>query len=202
MELLLESNDIQDYLQSTEIINFEQNSNIRDLADRLNSNSSSKLELIKNTYEYVRENISHSADFDGKIVTCKASEVLKAGEGICYAKSHLLAALLRYLKIPTGFCYQKLILDYETKPYLILHGLNAIYIEELERWIRVDARGNKKGVNAEFSVDYEQLAFPVRKEFGESDEPTIFVSPNLNVIKSLETAKTVKELFDNLPKTL
>ena len=47
-----------------------------------------------------------------------------------FAKSHLLAALLRYKSIPTGFCYQKLILDDETAPVLIYHGFNGVYIEE------------------------------------------------------------------------
>jgi len=36
-------------------------------------------------------------------VTCKASDVLIYGTGYCYAKSHLLAALLRANAIPAGF---------------------------------------------------------------------------------------------------
>jgi len=63
------------------------------------------------------------------IITCAASEVLKAGHGICFAKSHLLAALLRCKSIPTGFCYQKLILDDEVAPVLVYHGLNGVYME-------------------------------------------------------------------------
>lgn len=45
--------------------------------------------------EYVRDKVSHSADINEDILTCAASEVLKAGHGICFAKAHLLAALLR-----------------------------------------------------------------------------------------------------------
>ena len=64
-------------------------------------------------YEYVRDNNSLSADINEDVLTCTASEVLEVGHGICFAKSHLLAALLRAKSIPTGFCYQKLILDDE-----------------------------------------------------------------------------------------
>ena len=59
-------------------------------------------------------------------------------------KAYLLAAILRNLGIPTGFCYQKLILDVEEKPWLVIHGLNAIYLKSVSKWIRVDARGNKE----------------------------------------------------------
>ena len=47
-----------------------------------------------------------------------------AKEGICYAKSHLLAAILRANLFPTGFCYQRLVLDDKTDSRFVLHGLN------------------------------------------------------------------------------
>lgn len=47
--------------------------------------------------------------------------------GICFAKSHLLAALLRCKSIPAGFCYQKLILDDETAPVLIYHEKEVLH---------------------------------------------------------------------------
>ncbi len=201
MNQILETNDIEDYLECTSIIDFD-NTNITELAENLKENTKSKLELSKKVYEYVRDNISHSFDINGDVVTCKASDVLKEKQGICFAKAHLLAALLRYLGIPTGFCYQKLILDDETKPWLILHGLNAVYIEELQKWIRLDSRGNKIGVNAEFSINEEKLAFHVRCQLGEVDIPIIFVKPDNNVINALNSYGTVEELFNNLPSEL
>lgn len=192
---------MEDYLQNTSVIDFN-NDNVKQLAEKLKEGTKSKLELSKKVYEYVRDNISHSFDINGSVVTCKASEVLQEKQGICFAKSHLLAALLRYLDIPTGFCYQKLILDDKTEPYLILHGLNAVYIEELKRWIRIDSRGNKEGVNAQFFVEEEKLAFPVRSELGEMDISIIFVKPDNNVIKVLNSCDTVGELFHTLPKEL
>ena len=81
----------------------------------------------------------------------------------------------------------------------ILHGLNAVYIEESDKWIRLDARGNKPGVNAQFSFDDEQLAFPVRSEKGEEDIPIIFAEPDKNVISVLTESQDFETLWTNLP---
>ena len=51
----------------------------------------------------------------------------------------------------------------------IIHALNTVYISELDRWIRLDARGNKENVHAGFSVVKERLAYHVRSELGEID---------------------------------
>lgn len=127
---------------------------------------------------------------------------MKAGHGICFAKSHLLAALLRCKAIPTGFCYQKLILDDETAPVLVYHGLCGVFIKEYQKWIRLDARGNKEGVNAQFSLDEERLAFPVREEKGEQDCFTVYPNPDEKVLERLKRNKTRTELFDDLPTEL
>ena len=151
------TDNISEYLKSDDVIDYN-NESITQIADSLYQNAESEIEYIKAAYEFVRDKVSHSADINEDIITCSASEVLKAGHGICFAKSHLLAALLRCKSIPTGFCYQKLILDDETAPVLIYHGLNGVYIKECNKWIRLDTRGNKEGVNAQFSTDEEQLA--------------------------------------------
>lgn len=198
MHLKLDSNNKNDYLVSSSIIDYDHES-IKKLAEHINREKLSEIELIKATFEYVRDNISHSADINGDVVTCNASDVLKHKEGICYVKSHLLAALLRYHGIPTGFCYQKLILCEKTARYLILHGLNGVYISSLNKWIRLDARGNKEGVNAQFSLDKEQLAFSVNRELGEEDIFIVYSKPDNNIVESLNKYDTVKELFNNLP---
>lgn len=200
-EFALATESLEDFLSNSDIVDYE-NELIKDIAFNLSAGVKNEIELAKKVYEYVRDDIAHSCDINGEIVTCKASEVLKYRQGICYAKSHLLAAILRSLGIPTGFCYQKLILSDEDKPWLVVHGLNAIYLRSIGKWIRVDARGNKEGVNAEFLLDQEKLAFPIRKELGEEDVPVIYASPNKNIIKSLKTSKSVDELIDNLPQAL
>lgn len=199
--LVLSTQDINEYLKCSEIIDFE-NEAVRNLADRLSEGFACEQQLVKGIFEYIRDNISHSADIGGKVVTCRASEVIKHGQGICYAKSHLLAALLRCLGIPTGFCYQKLVLDDDSKPWLIIHALNAVYLKSLKKWIRLDARGNKEGVNAQFSTNSEMLAFPVRSELSEETSPIIFAEPNYKCVNALKQYSTVDELLNNLPTEL
>ncbi|MDE7204468.1 MAG: transglutaminase-like domain-containing protein [Lachnospiraceae bacterium] len=201
MNITLYSNKNDAYLKSDNVIDYDKEV-IMKLADTLSQKANDELEFIKSTYEFVRDHISHSADIGEDVITCTASEVLKAGHGICFAKSHLLAALLRYKSIPAGFCYQKLILDDETAPVLIYHGLNGVYIKDYKKWIRLDARGNKAGVNAQFSIETEQLAFAVRPEKGEADSFIVYPDPDKNVLKTLRESKTRTNLWDNLPTEL
>lgn len=201
MCITLFTDNIEEYLREDSVIDYG-NESITKLADVLYQVADNEVEYIKKAYEFVRDNISHSADINEDVLACSASEVLKAKHGICFAKSHLLAALLRCKSIPTGFCYQKLILDDETAPILIYHGLNGVYISEYEKWIRLDARGNKEGVNAQFSLDEEHLAFPIRIEKGEEDGFIIYPNPDKKVLERLRKYKTRAELWDDLPTDL
>lgn len=201
MKVIPYTNEMEKYLEEDNIINYE-NEEITQLADTLFQKAENELEYIKTAYEFVRDNISHSADISENMLTCTATEVLEAGHGICFAKSHLLAAFLRCKSIPTGFCYQKLILDDETAPVLIYHGLNGVYIKELQKWIRLDARGNKEGVNAQFSVETEQLAFPIRHEMGEVDDFVVYPKPDVKVLERLRKYNSRTELWEDLPTEL
>ena len=49
---------------------------------------------------------------------------------ICYAKSHLLAGLLRANGIPAAFVYQRLRLN-DDGPLFCLHGLNGAYLPDI-----------------------------------------------------------------------
>ena len=90
---------------------------------------------------YVRDEVSHSWDIQGHRVTRSATDALTFKEGICYPKSHLVAALLRNQGIPTALCYQRLTLFDDDHGGHALHALNAVYLEGA--WHRIDARGNK-----------------------------------------------------------
>lgn len=152
--------------------------------------------VAKCCFEFVRDFIKHSWDYRMNPVTCKASEVLIHGTGYCYAKSHLLAALLRANAIPAGLCYQRLTVETDGPPYC-LHGLNAVYLKQYA-WYRIDARGNKPGVAAEFSPPIEKLAFPIVDAL-ERDFPEIRAEPLPLVVKALTQNKTVEQVFENLP---
>lgn len=201
MNLFVYSSKMGDYLKQDSVIDYD-NEAIVQVADTLSKSAKDEVDFIKKAYEFVRDNILHSADINADTVTCAASEVLQAGHGICFAKSHLLAALLRRKSIPAGFCYQKLILDDETDPVLIYHGLNGVYVEACQKWIRLDARGNKPGVNAQFSIEAEQLAFPIRPQKGEVDGLTVYPDPDVKILEALRKNKTRTQLWDNLPAEL
>ena len=159
---------LNEYLEKSKYVNYD-DSNVRNMADRLRAESVDELSLVKNTYLFVRDEISHSWDVQDKRVTVSASDVLREGVGICWAKANLLAALLRANGIPAGFSYQRLTLGDTPDTGYCIHALNTVYIKSLNKWIRLDARGNKKNVYAQFALGQERLAFPVREELGEAD---------------------------------
>ena len=177
------------YLEVSKYIDWD-NSEIIYLAKFLSSGASSEEEIAKNCFEWVRDNIRHSSDYKMNPVTCKASEVLTHKTGYCYAKSHLLTALLRANKIPAGLCYQRLSVEEGGETYC-LHGLNAVFLKNYG-WYRIDARGNKEGVNSQFSPPKEQLAFPIISKF-EADLPEIWFKPLTLIISVLEKYETYKD---------
>ncbi|CAH0344259.1 transglutaminase family protein [Bacillus sp. CECT 9360] len=194
METMLESTTLKDYLEETYVVNYS-HPLIKEKVHELFHDRQSDIEKARVAFEFVRDEISHSWDIQSKRVTCTASEVLEYREGICYAKSNLFAALLRSAGIPTGFCYQRLmIFDTPEKGYSI-HTLNAFFLTSLNRWIRIDARGNKPGVQAEFSIDEEILAFKVQEKFDEKDYPVIYTKPNPQTITTLETHTDALQMY-------
>jgi len=186
---------MEPFLKSTEIIDW-QKPTVRTKALELAEGASGELEISRRCFEWVRDNIQHSADYKRNPVTGAASEVLAHGTGYCYAKSHLLAALLRANGIPAGFCYQRLSIDDKGAPYS-LHGFNAIHLADVG-WYRADCRGNKPGIDAQFCPPHERLAF--RLNFPEEREfPEVLPEPLPIVIKALRTYSTWDDLFRNLP---
>lgn len=180
------------YLQATDVIDW-QHPEILALAARLRAETT--LETAQRTYEWVRDEVRHSYDYHQNPVTWRASDVLAARTGYCYAKSHLLAALLRANGIPAGLCYQRLT-AYEDGQYS-LHGLNAVYLPETG-WYRVDPRGNKPGVDAQFVPPTEQLAFHIEAP-GEYDFDLVLSAPLPHVVESLQHALDWEDASHNLP---
>lgn len=185
----------EDYLASNEYIDW-QHPLVTAKALELAKDCLSDAAVAERCFEFVRDSIKHSWDYRMNPVTCKASEVLIYATGYCYAKSHLLAALLRANTIPAGLCYQRLTVDTSGPPYC-LHGLNAVYLKQYG-WYRIDARGNKSAVDAEFCPPIEKLAFPIVDAL-EKDFPEILAEPLPLVVKVLTQSKTVEEVFENLP---
>lgn len=183
------------YLRSTDIIDWE-HPEVMKLARSLSAGPQNLEETSKRCFHWVRDNIRHSYDNQMSPVTCNASEVLAAGTGYCYAKSHLLAALLRANGIQAGLCYQRLSRD-DNGPPFVLHGLVAAYIPPYG-WYRMDPRGNRPDINAQFTPPVERLAFYPRLP-EEADLPEIWADPLPVVVEALRAYRTWDALFANLP---
>src|SRR5215212_4969347 len=151
-------NTIEPYLRTTEIINWT-HPDIQARAQQLAAGQASPTAIAHQCFAWVRDQIKHSLDYGLNPVTCVASDVLQARTGFCYAKSHLLAALCRANGIPAGLCYQRLQIDAQQATYC-LHGLVAVLLPG-HGWYRVDPRGNRPGINAQFTAPIEQLAFAI-----------------------------------------
>ncbi|HSO25554.1 MAG TPA: transglutaminase-like domain-containing protein [Methanobacteriaceae archaeon] len=195
MKLMPEKDDITDYLSYSHVIDYD-NKLIQKKAKSLTKGISGDIEKARIIYEFVRDEIHHSSDINSKKVTYQASDVLFKGHGLCFAKSHLLAALLRCEKIPTGFCYQKLSISTGK----ILHGLNGVFIDE--KWVRLDARGNNAVINAQFSLNKEKLAYTPHKEMGDVNYPYIYSEPCPKIIKILQNYSTLDEVINHIVASL
>lgn len=212
MDFFTETDSLLDYLSISEAIDHD-NPKLQFVAKWLMDSMMKQLEeqpltvrwpdpeiqLACLAYEFVRDAIAHSEDLHSNKVLWRASDVLTAREGTCYGKAHLLAALLRRCGIPAGLCYQYLREDDSEDARLVIHGLNAVYFQSLGRWIRLDARGNKPGVDAAFQIDYEQLAYPVNPGRGETDLPIILAGPDRAVMLTLNKYDNMSDLMANRP---
>lgn len=165
------------------------------VGEQLRDKHPDDVDLARAAFEWVRDSIPHAYDAKDRRVTLTASQVLAEGVGLCYAKSNLLAAILRSQRIPTGLCYQRL---GDPEEGHVLHGLVAIHIDGT--WHRQDPRGNKDGIDAQFSLGTEQLAYVIDEAKGEQDYPHVYVSAADEVVNALQDADDI--LTCRLPSEL
>ena len=122
--------------------------------------------------------------------------MLERKTGYCFAKSHLLAALLRANAIPARPCYQRLKNHADVGPAFYLHGLNAVWLEEYG-----PVPGGCPGradVHAEFTPPHEHLAF-IPKEPGQADLTGIFSDPLPVVVDLLSKSTDYLDVRRHLP---
>ena len=121
------------YLQSTEIVNWNEDMLAIKKAKDLTKNAKNNQEKVKVIYDYVTKNIKYD---DKKANTVETGyipsidETLKSQSGICYDYSVLTAAMLRSIDIPT-----KLVMGYKNdiEKY---HAWNEVYLDG--KWINLD----------------------------------------------------------------
>ncbi|MEU1303443.1 transglutaminase domain-containing protein [Streptomyces shenzhenensis] len=190
MELIQNTPDLSAYLAADEAIDHD-HPVVRETAARLAADVPDSYAYARAAFEFVRDTVPHSQDAGDPRVTWRASDVLMLRTGICFAKAHALAALLRAEDIPTALCYQKL--D-------VVHGLVAVRFRGA--WHRQDPRGNKPGVDAQFSLDGERLAWTPDPESNELDYPVLYAEPHPAVLRALKTAPGRPHLWKTLPTAL
>ncbi|WP_030377870.1 MULTISPECIES: transglutaminase domain-containing protein [unclassified Streptomyces] len=197
MQLIQENPDLSAYLAADEAVDHH-HPQVRRTAARLAAEVADSYAYAQAAYEFVRDTVPHSADSGDPRVTWRASDVLEQRTGICYAKAHALAALLRAEDIPTALCYQRLAHD-DGSGHAV-HGLVAVRFRGA--WHRQDPRGNKPGVAARFSLDGEELAWVPDPAAGEADYPLLYAAPHPAVLTALRAAPDRAQLWRTLPTAL
>ncbi|MFD4631806.1 transglutaminase family protein [Streptomyces sp. NPDC058284] len=198
MQLIQENPDLSAYLAADEAVDHH-HPLVRETAASLAKSSADTYAYARAAFEFVRDEIPHSQDAGRMEVTWRASDVLRERTGICTAKSHALAALLRAEDIPTAFCYQRL-RDDHTSGYS-LHGLVAVRLDGA--WHRQDPRGNgPDGVDAQFRLGAERLAWPVDPGAGEVDYPVLYAEPSPVALRPLKEARDRPHLWQIYPAQL
>ena len=182
------------YLESSDEIDWT-SEEVAALARELAGSYTGPVGTARTCFEWVRDEISHSGDVQAAVTTCSASDVLRERTGWCFAKSHLLAALLRANCLSAGLCYQRLQRD--DGAGFTLHGLVAVLLPDIG-WYRIDPRGNKPGVDAQFTPPVEQLAWPTDLD-GEADLPGIHATPLPEVVACLRSHAEWRGVAANLP---
>lgn len=188
------------FLQPSYYVDF-QAENIQETAQTLFTPAMTETEKAWVAYHFVRDDIPHSFDCRAKVVPVRASEVLHHRTGICHAKANLLAALLRTQGIPTGFSFQRITYaDQDTSMGYCTHAFNAVYLNG--KWVKLDARGNKTGIDAQFSLEDPILAYPPRKGFAEYLYKGIYSHPQPVTMRKLENSQRIQDLYFGFPDEL
>jgi len=196
-----ESTDLGGYLEDTITIDW-QAPELMARAKQLLEGATRLEQRVERLFRFVRDEITHSQDVETEVQTCRASEVLREKTGLCYAKSHLLAALLRIAGFPTGFCYVRLA-DSKSRGGFVLHGLNAAYWKPSESWIYLDARGNHQALRSECRFEAPwSLAYTPDPALGECFLPFIYRRPAKRIVDLLERAPSFEAVLRNLPDSL
>jgi transglutaminase-like putative cysteine protease len=197
MELIQRTPDLSAYLAADEAVDHH-HPRVRETAARLAAEAADSYAYARAAFEFVRDTVPHSADAGDPRVTWRASDVLALRTGICHAKAHALAALLRAEDIPTALCYQRL--AYDGAGGHCVHGLVAVRFHGA--WHRQDCRGNTAGIDAQFSLDGERLAWVPQEGAGEADYPGLYAAPHPAVLRVLKESRDRPQLWDALPDAL
>ena len=139
----IDSNEV--YLQSIQMINWNNDMNAIKKAKELTKNAKNNKEKVESIYNYIITNVSYDNDKANKLSSNyipKIDETLKSQKGICYDYASLFAAMARSVGLPT-----KLLMGHKNdiNEY---HAWNQVYLEDTNEWITIDTTydaGKQKG---------------------------------------------------------
>ena len=183
---------MQNFLAGSSVIDFDHEA-VQDLSLSLMRSGATDGYSLR-CFEWVKHCVQHSQDCGSDVVSCSASEVAVSRVGLCYAKSHLLVALLRAGQIPAGFSYQRFATN---SAGFCLHGLVSVFIERVG-WYRIDPRGGEVGAAAKFAPPVESLVY-CPSAAGEMDISEVFDEPLPVVVSALQRYSSMKEILMHLP---
>lgn len=176
---LRQAHPLEAYLTGDDLIEVD-HPEILTVGARLRGEHSDDRDFAAAAFAWVRDEVAHSLDVQDPRVTLRATDVLRERVGLCYAKSVLLAAILRGQGIATALCFQRLA---DGAGGYAVHGLVAVHLDGA--WHRQDPRGNKPGVAAAFSLEREVLAFEVDPDTGEADYPDLHATVPREIVSAI-----------------
>lgn len=194
---LIQRNRDEAYLQYDKYVNYD-NPVVAEKAKELAAGCNGTEDIIKACYYFVRDEIPHTYDNNFSIITISASDVLEANTGISYSKANLLAALLRANNLYTGFVYTRV---KHKGDKMAMHALNAVFHPDLNRWIRLDARGNKYGgFHADYTHNETEMGFHIDSAAGEYEFNDLIAVPLPSTMRALENGTNFfKMYFNDMP---
>jgi len=188
------------YLEDTIVVDW-QTPIVFEKAKALTVGKATVEERLRALFEFVRDEIDFSFDIETDELTCNASEVLRAGHGLCYAKSHLLVAMIRFCGIPAGFAFQRLRRRGADGGY-VLHGFVGVFLAGEQRWIALDPHGDNDEVQTVFSMGEPSLAFTPDPELGEETQPFVYSKPVKHIVAMLSKAGSLERVRRTLPDSV
>ena len=186
------------YLEDTIVVDW-QTPSVLECAREFGRGAEHEQKRVEAAFLFVRDEIRQSLDGGTDELPCSASQVLKAQTGLSYAKSHLLAALLRAGGVPSGFGYERIV-DSETSAGYALHGFVVCWFSSLERWVALDPRGNTATLHTDFRLEGPpSLAHEPDPENGEAVSSVFFARPLKRVVDLLDRGESLGRVRRHLP---
>lgn len=140
---------MQEYLQSTDFLNFHEKT-VRDFAEKNTAGAKTEKEKAVNLYYAVRDGFQYNPYIlDLRKCGLKASDLLTRTRGYCVEKAILLAASARAVGVPSRLSFYIVRNHIATeklekvlqKNYLVFHGAAEIFLDG--QWLKTTPAFNK-----------------------------------------------------------